>query len=124
MKPRRARACKSLPFGAVLVTANGHLYSQHGLVLHGPQSELHGVLQRQREIEALKTELPGKIEARHTLEAQQKESEARLTETQDTLRNLRGQHPGNQEPRTRLANGSAEAFAGGVAGGVSPYRDS
>ncbi|MBL0123259.1 MAG: hypothetical protein IPP88_11210 [Betaproteobacteria bacterium] len=80
---------KSLPFGAVLVTANGHLYSQHGLVFHGPQSELHGVLQRQREIESLKVELPGKIEARHALEAQQKESESRLTDTQETLRDLR-----------------------------------
>ena len=80
---------KLLPFGAVLVTANGHLYSQHGLVFHGPQSELHGVLQRQREIESLKTELPGKIEARHALETQQKESEARLTGTQETLRDLR-----------------------------------
>ena len=80
---------KSLPFGAVLVTANGHLYSQHGLVFHGPQSELHGVLQRQREIESLKTELPGKIEARHALEAQQKESESRLTDTQEMLRELR-----------------------------------
>ena len=82
---------KSLPFGALLVTANGHLYSQHGLVLHGPQSELHGVLQRQREIESLKTELPGKIEARHVLESQQRESEARLNETQDELRHLRSQ---------------------------------
>ena len=82
---------KSLPFGALLVTANGHLYSQHGLVLHGPQSELHGVLQRQREIESLKTELPGKIEARHVLESQQRESETRLNETQDELRHLRNQ---------------------------------
>ena len=80
---------KSLPFGAVLVTASGHLYSQHGLVFHGPQSELHGVLQRQREIEALKAELPGKIETRHVLEAQQKDSESRLTDTQETLRELR-----------------------------------
>ncbi|MEP7157318.1 MAG: chromosome segregation protein SMC [Betaproteobacteria bacterium] len=80
---------KSLPFGAVLVTASGHLYSQHGLVFHGPQSELHGVLQRQREIESLKTELPGKIEARHALEATQKEVEARLTDTQESLRDLR-----------------------------------
>ena len=82
---------KSLPFGALLVTANGHLYSQHGLVLHGPQSELHGVLQRQREIESLKTELPGKIEARRVLESQQQSGEKRLAETQDMLRNLRGQ---------------------------------
>ncbi|MEO8386180.1 MAG: chromosome segregation protein SMC, partial [Betaproteobacteria bacterium] len=82
---------KALPFGALLVTANGHLYSQHGLVLHGPQSELHGVLQRQREIESLKTELPGKIEARRALESQQRDSEARLNETQDELRQLRSQ---------------------------------
>ena len=79
----------ALPFGAVLVTANGHMYSQHGLLFHGPQSELHGVLQRQREIESLKAELPGKIEARHALEAAQKETERQLTETQETLRQLR-----------------------------------
>ena len=80
-----------LPFGALLVTATGHMYSQHGLLFHGPQSELHGVLQRQREIEALKVELPGKIEARHTLEAAQQETEQRVTETQETLRQLRAQ---------------------------------
>jgi chromosome segregation protein len=78
-----------LPFGALLVTANGHLYSQHGLVLHGPQSELHGVLQRQREIESLKAELPGKIEARHALESRQKETEEKILATQDLLRTLR-----------------------------------
>ncbi len=78
-----------LPFGAVLVTANGHMYSQHGLLFHGPQSELHGVLQRQREIESLKLELPGKIEARHLLEAAQKETETSLSDTQETLRQLR-----------------------------------
>ena len=79
----------TLPFGAVLVTVNGHMYSQHGLLFHGPQSELHGVLQRQREIESLKAELPGKIEARHALEGTQKETERQLTETQETLRQLR-----------------------------------
>ena len=81
----------TLPFGAVLVTANGHMYAQHGLLFHGPQSELHGVLQRQREIESLKAELPGKIEARRTLEAAQKETERQLTDTQETLRQLRTQ---------------------------------
>jgi chromosome segregation protein len=84
----RARMAQ-LPFGAVLVTANGHMYSQHGLLFHGPQSELHGVLQRQREIESLKIDLPGKIEARHVLEAAQKETETSLTDTQETLRQLR-----------------------------------
>ena len=88
----------TLPFGAVLVTANGHLYSQHGLVFHGPQSELHGVMQRQREIESLKADLPGKLEARHALEAQQKSIEDRLTATQETLRDLRTR---SQETKNR-----------------------
>jgi chromosome segregation protein len=84
-----ARRMASLPFGAMLVTANGHLYSQHGLVFHGPQSELHGVLQRQREIEALKGELPGKLEARRALEAAQKEIEQQLAATQELLKSMR-----------------------------------
>ena len=84
----RARTV-ALPFGAVLVTANGHLYSQHGVTFHGPQSELHGVLQRQREIETLKADLPGKIEARRAVEAVLKEIEFTLQETQEALRESR-----------------------------------
>ena len=79
----------SLPFGAVLVTAAGHLYSQHGATFHGPQSELHGVLQRQREIESLKAELPAKIELRHVVEATQQEVELALADIQESLRQLR-----------------------------------
>ncbi len=88
----------SLPFGAVLVTASGHLYSQHGVTFHGPQSELHGVLQRQREIESLKADLPSKIEARHVIESAQKEIELQLTDTQDSLRKLRHEQ---QETKNR-----------------------
>lgn len=84
----RARMA-SLPLGAVLVTASGHLYSQHGVTFHGPQSELHGVMQRQREIESLKAELPAKIEARRAVEAQLKQIEATLQDTQESLRRLR-----------------------------------
>ena len=79
----------SLPFGAILVTASGHLYSQHGVTFHGPQSELHGVMQRQREIESLKAELPNKIEARQAVEAVLKEIELILQDTQESLRRLR-----------------------------------
>ena len=88
--PADARAkMASLPFGAVLVTAAGHLYSQHGATFHGPQSELHGVLQRQREIESLKAELPAKIELRHVVEATQQEVELALADIQESLRQLR-----------------------------------
>jgi len=79
----------SLPFGAVLVTANGHLYSQHGVTFHGPQSELHGVMQRQREIETLTADLPAKIEARQSVEASLKQIELTLQDTQEALRRLR-----------------------------------
>ena len=97
----------SLPFGAVLVTANGHLYSQHGVTFHGPQSELHGVMQRQREIETLKAELPAKIEARHSVEASLKEVEATLQETQESLRRLRFEQ---QETKNREHSLQMEAL--------------
>ena len=42
-----------LPPGGLLVSKAGHLFARQGVVFHGPQSELHGVLQRQREIEEL-----------------------------------------------------------------------
>src|SRR5262249_53086963 len=34
-----------LPGGGLIVSKAGHLFSRQGVVFHGPQSELHGVLQ-------------------------------------------------------------------------------
>ncbi len=82
---------QTLPQGACLVTKTGHVYSSHGLVLHGPQSELHGVLQRQREIEALKEELPLKVEARHDVESRLKAFEHTLSASQEDIRLTRAQ---------------------------------
>ncbi len=42
-----------LPAGAVLVTREGHVFTRHSVSFHAPDSELHGVLGRQREIEQL-----------------------------------------------------------------------
>ncbi len=42
----------NLPAGAWLVTAQGHLVGAHSVLFHAPDSQLHGVLARQREIEA------------------------------------------------------------------------
>ncbi len=86
-----AQQMQTLPQGACLVTKTGHVYSSHGLVLHGPQSELHGVLQRQREIEALKEELPLKVEARHDVESRLKAFEQALSATQEDIRLTRAQ---------------------------------
>ncbi|MBI5891413.1 MAG: chromosome segregation protein SMC [Nitrosomonadales bacterium] len=46
----------NLPTGAWLVTAQGHLVGAHSVLFHAPDSQLHGVLARQREIEQLQQE--------------------------------------------------------------------
>ncbi|HEU0186423.1 MAG TPA: chromosome segregation protein SMC, partial [Gallionellaceae bacterium] len=43
----------SLPGGAWLVTPQGHLIGAHSVQFHAPDSQVHGVLARQREIEKL-----------------------------------------------------------------------
>ncbi len=42
-----------LPAGAWLVTPQGHLIGAHSVLFHAPDSQVHGVLARQREIELL-----------------------------------------------------------------------
>ncbi|HET9403418.1 MAG TPA: chromosome segregation protein SMC [Burkholderiales bacterium] len=46
-------AREGLPAGAMLVTREGHIFTRHTMSFHAPDSELHGVLSRQREIEQL-----------------------------------------------------------------------
>ena len=86
-----AERLAALPEGALLVTGSGHLYSRHGLVFHGPQSELHGVLQRQREIEELEARLPGLVETRNAGDAALKDAEARFAAAQESIRTLRSE---------------------------------
>ncbi|MBI5626451.1 MAG: chromosome segregation protein SMC, partial [Nitrosomonadales bacterium] len=45
-----------LPKGGWFVTPQGHLIGSHSLLFHAPDSQLHGVLARQREIEKLEQE--------------------------------------------------------------------
>jgi chromosome segregation protein len=46
-----------LPAGGWFVTPQGHLIGVHSVLFHAPDSQLHGVLARQREIEKLEQEL-------------------------------------------------------------------
>lgn len=50
-------ACAELPPNAWLVTRAGHLFGRGGVSFYAPQSELHGVLGRQREIAQLESDL-------------------------------------------------------------------
>ena len=44
---------KKLPTGAMLVSAQGHVFTPTSVSFHAADSEVHGILSRQREIEAL-----------------------------------------------------------------------
>ncbi len=46
-------AREALPAGAMLVTREGHTFTRQSVSFHAPDTELHGVLSRQREIERL-----------------------------------------------------------------------
>jgi len=46
-----------LPPGALLVSADGHIFTRHSVSFHAPDSELHGVLSRQRELDQLEEQL-------------------------------------------------------------------
>ncbi|MEO8847075.1 MAG: chromosome segregation protein SMC [Casimicrobiaceae bacterium] len=48
----------TLAVGESLVTPEGHLVSATGVVLFAPDSEIHGVIARQRELERLDAQLP------------------------------------------------------------------
>ncbi len=78
-----------LPPGGLLVSKAGHLFSRQGVVFHGPQSELHGVLQRQREIEDLRGRIPARARERSDVEAKLRSLENELKEGQDQERRLR-----------------------------------
>jgi chromosome segregation protein len=67
----------NLPAGAWLVTPQGHLIGAHSVLFHAPDSQVHGVLARQREIEQLQQQaqqLAEKLE-QDKLKAQQAEQD-------------------------------------------------
>jgi chromosome segregation protein len=78
-----------LPAGGLLVSKAGHLFARQGVIFHGPQSELHGVLQRQREIEELQGRIPERTRARAEIEARLRELEQQLRDAQEEARRLR-----------------------------------
>jgi len=99
-----------LPAGAILVTREGHLFTRHAVSFHAPDSELHGVLTRQREIEQL-----GGVIAKARPEAEMlraavagaekdvERSRARLDELRDSIDERQQRHHSLQLQVLRLA---------------------
>ena len=87
-----------LPAGAWLVTPQGHLVGVHSVLFHAPDSQIHGVLARQREIEQLQQQaqlLAEKLE-QGKQQAQQAEQtysgiESRITPLRNAVSSLQQQ---------------------------------
>jgi chromosome segregation protein len=71
------------PAGAILVTREGHVFTRHSVAFHAPDSELHGVLSRQREIEAIGTQ----VEAEQTVLNDRRRSAEEREQALAALRN-------------------------------------
>jgi chromosome segregation protein len=103
-------ARQNLPAGAVLVTREGHLFTRHTVSFHAPDSELHGVLTRQREIEQLGIAI-GKVrpetEALRTAatmaEKDVEQGRSRLDELRDSIDEHQQRHHALQLQALRLA---------------------
>ena len=75
--------------GAVLVSRDGYLFTRNSLTFHAPDSELHGVLSRQREIETLDQDITGRKTAIAGLRAAVEEHSARIASEKAVLGELR-----------------------------------
>ena len=83
---------QEIPAGAILVTPEGHVFTRHTVSFHAPDSELHGVLTRQREIEQLVADIgaarPGLASLRDGVTAAEQDvarSRARIDELRDSI---------------------------------------
>lgn len=75
-------ARKHLAFGQCLVTRSGDIYSRYSLVLYSPENALHGVLERQRELETLQAALP-------TAQKNAAEANAKVKDAEESSHQLR-----------------------------------
>lgn len=64
--------------GELLVNRLGDVASRHSLYLHAPQSALHGVLERQRELTALQGELPQVRQHQRAMQSALQQAEQQL----------------------------------------------
>lgn len=71
--------------GQCVVTQSGDIYTRYSISLFSPQNALHGVLERQRELDALQTLLPKAHADVQTVSDQLKLAEDRVRELQQTL---------------------------------------
>jgi chromosome segregation protein len=83
--------------GECLVSVAGDIYTTNSITYHGAQTQLHGVLERQQQLNLIKTQIP-------TLTVAVQECKAHLTHQELNLANLKQQQQqASTELRTRTA---------------------
>ena len=101
---------ESLPPGGMLVGRQGHIYTRRSVSFHAPDSELHGVLTRQREIEQLEVEaasaheaVPALQSALETAENEIADHKAALADARQALAETQQRHHALQMEVLRLS---------------------
>ncbi|MBU3735697.1 MAG: chromosome segregation protein SMC [Methylobacterium sp.] len=82
---RLEAASAGLRPGELLVNRHGDVASRHSLYLHAPQSALHGVLERQRELTALQGELPQVRQHQQAMQSALQEAEQQLQQLRHAI---------------------------------------
>ena len=77
--------------GEMLVTREGNIITRHSLTYYAPDSQLHGVLARQREIGEIKTEMDGLRAERSIGISTLREAEERYAELDTSVTRLRAE---------------------------------
>jgi len=88
--------------GAVLVSRDGYVFTRNSLTFHAPDSELHGVLSRQREIETLDHDITERKSTLATLRAAAEEQAARIANEKTILGELRSDVTRQQQQQHAL----------------------
>jgi chromosome segregation protein len=72
------KVIKALNLGEILVNAQGDIFSRHSVSYHGENSSLHGVLERQQQLEKLQKNLPNLQQHLYTVSEALKTAESKL----------------------------------------------
>src|SRR5262249_61031627 len=84
-------AWEGLPAGGALVRRDGHVFTRNSVSFHAPDSELHGVLSRQREIEELTVAMEADRAAIDGLRREAKTMEGDIEQRRAALEDVRTQ---------------------------------
>lgn len=91
-----------LAAGAWLVTPQGHLVGAHSVVFHAPDSQVHGILARQREIETLQQEADQRRAALEQGRAALEQAEAAYGDIDGRIGSLRSESAAVQQRQHQL----------------------